>query len=372
MKKEIVFFEDTFGLYGGIERFILNVLHNINLNKYTITIVVNSILSNEYIDELKTLGVEIVQLQNIYIRNPIKRHLIGFKKRKLYLKQHHVETVHFHISNGIDLKYVSIAKHHKVENRISHCHNSSVTSKLKLIFHKLYKLFYKNTPTTYLACSKIAAEWLYSKKTIRKNNYVIINNAIDYERFIYDDKKRNEIRSQLCISNDQIVFIHIGRFNLQKNHVFLINLYKRILEFLPNSKLFLIGCGELKNEIESLTKDFALQNNIEFLEPTNHIEDYLLAADMFLFPSLFEGLPVIGIEAQAASLFTLASDKISTEMKITNYVKFLDLNIDSWTQFIKNFDFNYLRHDMSKEICNSGYSIKTIIKKLEEIYDTEK
>lgn len=366
--KKIVLFEDVFGDFGGIEKVIITIVSNF-FGKYEFELVVNSIISKEYIDDLKKYNVHVVQLQKDYIRNPIKRHLEGFKKFKQYLKDNRwIDTIHFNISNSIDLNYVCIAKKFKIKNRIAHSHNSSATSKFKILMHKLIKPFTMNSPTVFLACSDLAAKWLFSKKVYRNKKYIFLPNVVDYEQFKFNEEYRKEIRSKYHIQDDEILFGHVGRFNTQKNHNFLVNVFAKINNLNPNTKLILIGKGELKEEIINKCKDLKVDSSVIFVEPTKEVYKYYSAFDTLLFPSFFEGLGIVLVESQCASLKCITSDSISDQSIFTPLIIKISLNDENkWVQEALKTEDNS-KIDVSNYYLTSSFSIDKMVSILEEIY----
>ncbi len=366
--KKIVLFEDVFGDFGGIEKVIITIVSTF-FGKYKFELVVNSIISKEYIDDLEKYNVNVVQLQKDYIRNPIKRHLVGFKKFKQYLKENRwIDTIHFNISNSIDLNYVRIAKKFKIKNRIAHSHNSSATSKFKILMHKLIKPFTMNSPTVFLACSDLAAKWLFSKKVYNKKQYIFLPNVVDYQQFKFNEVNRKEIRDKYSIKDDEILYGHVGRFNVQKNHVFLINVFAKINNLNNKTKLILIGKGELKEEIINKCKELKIENNVIFVEPTKDVYKYYSAFDTLLFPSLFEGLSIVLVETQCASLKCLVSDVISDQSIFTPLITKISLSDENkWINEALQTELNN-KIDVSNYYFNSSFSIDKLVLILQEIY----
>ncbi len=368
--KEVYFFEDIFGNFGGIEKMIISIVQNINLEKYKVKLVVNKIISDEYLNILKQHNIKIIELQREYISNPILRHLIGAGKFKEFIKTVKIDgIIHFHISNAIDLVYVFIAKCLNVKNRIVHCHNAGATSSFKVLMHKIFRFFLSNMPTKCLACSKEAAAWLFSAETYEKNEYYIINNAIDVKKYAFDSTLREEIRKKYNWE-ERFVVGHIGRFNIQKNHRFLIDIFEKIFEKKGEAILVLIGEGELESEVFNYVKERALINNVVFFGVSAEVPLILQAMDIFLLPSLYEGLGIVLIESQAASLPTLASSTVPSEVALTKYIQFLDLDAEPeiWAQKAINL-YKLPRDNDVDNLYSAGYDIPDAIKQLENIYD---
>lgn len=367
-KIKILYFEETFGL-GGIESFIVNVLKNIDLEKFEITIAAISITTDYFNSDLEKLGVNIIELLDEKISNPIRRYPRGLKLFIQFLKKNKYDMIHFHVSHAIDCLYVLAAKKLGVKRRIAHCHNSQVGQLYKLIGHKICKIFTKNTPTLYLACSKKAAEWLYSGKTIRENNYEVINNGIDAERFIYNIKVRDSFRKKLGFE-DNFILGHVGRFNIQKNHQFLIEIFAEVYKRNKNARLLLIGEGELEEEMKQRAEELKIKDYIMFYGTSNEVPQLMQAMDVFVFPSLFEGLGIAVIESQASSLMTISSAVVPAETKITEYIKYMSLgeSAGKWAEEILEYKKGYCRRNTYSDVCEHGYDIKSVVSKIESLY----
>ena len=188
-------------------------------------------------------------------------------------------------------------------------------------------------------------------------------------KFIFDEEKRVKLRKEYNLEN-KFVIGNVARFMKQKNHIFMLELFKVILNKNPNSVLMFFGDGELQNEIKQKAKDLGIEKSVMFMGNVENVNEMYQVMDVFLLPSLFEGLPVVGIEAQTSGLKCFMSDTITNEVSITENVEFLSLKNDSlekWAdKILENID--YERKNMSKEIITAGYSIKEEAKKLQDIY----
>lgn len=370
--QDIFLFEDVFGSFGGIEKVLVTIIGNLPKDKYKFHLIVNTFISDEYKKELVENEVEIIELQKEYIRNPFKRHLKGFRLFKKFLRnRNHIDTIHFNISNSIDLNYVRIAKIYGVTNRIAHSHNSGATSKFKTYMHKLIKPFTQNSPTEFLACSDEAAKWLYSKKVYKRKQYKVIYNPVDTEKFKFNEEYRKEIRSKYNIKEDDLVIGHVGRFNVQKNHTFLIDIFNALLKRKANSYLMLVGDGELKDEIINKVKYLGIEKNVIFIDGTKEVYKYYSAFDCFVLPSFYEGLGIVLIEAQCANLKVIISTKVPDIVDYKGEISKLNLNekIDIWVKEILNSK-NKNRDD--NENFKNPFSLEHFIKQIDGIYSNEK
>ena len=215
----------------------------------------------------------------------------------------------------------------------------------------------------------MAGEWLFTKKQIENNKVKIINNGIDVKRFTFNTEKRQEIRTKLNLNDEQIVFGHIGRFGEQKNHTFLIDIFEEIYKNEKNAILLLVGNGELEDSIKESVKQKGIDNQVIFYGITNKTDYLFSAMDIFLLPSLFEGNPVVGVEAQTSGIKCFFADTITKKANITDLVTFIPLEegAKKWAEIILK-NKNYERQEQTKNIVKAGYDIENISKTLKEIY----
>ena len=331
MKKiRILFVNGGLMDHGGISMFIINYLKYFDFNKFEVDIAVHGKKRGSNDKELEKLGCKIFSL-------PIKsKHFIKWKKELIRLIfEGNYDIVHSHADagNGPVLK---IAKKCGVPIRISHSHNTQylTNNKIKIALNNLQKQQIKKYANYLFACSKKAGDWLY-----KNNNYTIINNAVDYDDFIFNEEKRKKIRKSLKLSDEKFIIGHVGRFDYQKNHKFIIEIADT---FKNNEKVvfLLIGDGHLRAEIQSKIKSKNL-NNILLIGEIDNVSDYLNAMDCFILPSLFEGLSVVSIEAQVNGLPCLFSNTITKECVISNKVFFLSIDTTlEWEKYLTNFFYS--------------------------------
>lgn len=265
-----------------------------------------------------------------------------------------------------------IAKLFGIPNRIIHSHNGGdeiKISSLRKVLISINKLLMKFSVTDYWACSKLAGEWMFGKK----RKFKVIHNAIDVDKFKFDKNIRDYMRKQLNIKDDQFVVGHVGRFSYQKNHLFLIDIFNEIVKIKPNAVLLLIGDAVVDDnyliETKQKVKRLGLDSNVKFLGLRKDTNRLYQAMDCFVLPSRFEGLPVVGIEAQTAGLSCFFADTITDELKITDLVDFipLDKSLKFWAEKVIK-KTNEERIDMSSIIQKAGYDIKYEVSKLENYY----
>lgn len=348
---------------AGLETLIMNLYRNIDRTKIQFDFLVHYTERCFYDDEIEALGGHIYRLSFREDGNFAKY----IKDLKKFFSTHHYMIVHGHMASTACF-YLKYAKKYNVPVRILHSHNTSTEKNIKgKIKKQLLKIstLYANE---YFACGKDAGQFLYGNR-----NFEIIHNAIDLNKFKYDEEIRKIARKKYNLHNDFVIG-HIGRFNSQKNHRFIIDLFEKFHYNHSNSKLVLIGEGELENEIKQVVKDKKMNDCVLFLgilKDTNLIYNMI---DVFVLPSLFEGLPVVGIEAQAAKCDIIMSDKITREVSVTNYVKYLPIDtsdsIDKWVNEVENIFMckKEKKGNVFEQLTKSGFNASEEAKRLQEIY----
>lgn len=275
-------------------------------------------------------------------------------------------VVHSHINENSSF-ILRAARRAGVPCRITHSHLSDLGLDFKLPFRLYARLAMKDNPSSYFACSKKAGQWLFGKKIMNSGKLIVLNNAVNVRDFSFNKTAREEIRQELT-AGDRLVIGHIGRFNEQKNHDFLIEVFKAVHQKNKNALLVLAGEGHLRPIIERKVEKLGLSDNVRFLGVRSDVSKLLQGIDIFLFPSLFEGLPVVMIEAQAAGLRCIVSDTITSETDVTGRIKFISLreSAEIWAQTI--LDTTYEHEDTSESLRRKGYDTATMADWLSEYY----
>ena len=350
---------------AGIETLLVNVLKNIDRNKFKIDFLVVANKKYFYTDEVLKLGSKIYA----YPFKKVYKILIPFfflKEIFVILKnKYDAVHCHFYFSSGIILFLAWLCG---VKTRIVHSHNARemiAPKPLKKIFTKIMQKIINIFATNKIACSKEAGIALYGKNS----KFEIISNGIDISKFKYNVDVRNKVRKKLGIENSFVVG-HIGRFDEQKNHEFLIDIFNEISKYKKNAKLLLIGEGLLQEKIKEKIKKLGIGKEVEFLGVRKDVNELCQAMDVFLLPSLFEGLPIVGIEAQAAGLPCFFSGEISKDVNIVNSY-FIDLKQDNifWANKIMEKAEKFKREDVSEQIIKSGYGFVNTINSFETLYE---
>ena len=302
------------------------------------------------------------------------------KELKRLLKEGNYDIVHSNM-NALSVFPLYAAKKAGIKIRIAHSHSTSNKKEWKKnIVKKLLRPFSKTYATHYFACSELAGRWLFGDKTFNAGKVTIINNAVDLDRFKYNAELRREVRKELNLENE-LVIGHIGRFMPQKNHTFLIDVFSEFNKIVPQSKLLLLGDGPLFNEIVDKVETQGLKDKVVFAGVQEQPEKYYQAMDCFLLPSLYEGLPVVGVEAQMNGLPCFFSDGITAEAKILDSTIYLPLesNAKTWAKEIeqtltivdsgKALEISEERQNAYIHFEGSLYDIKAESRKLFDLYE---
>lgn len=356
---------------GGQESYLMNMYRNIDRNKIIFDFFSPYYCDNENMkNEIESLGGKVYIYNGRFDGEGNKNDLK--KNVKKFFEEHKEEynIVHIHSGSTFALMYISkIAKTSGVKNVIVHSHCGGFKN-LKYRIVKLISIPYLlKYPTNYYACSKLAAEWKFPKSIIKNNKYKILKNAIDTEKLFYSEEIRNKVRKELNIENKFVVG-HIGRFSIQKNHSFIIDVFNEILKKNENSVLLLIGTGTLQEEIKEKVKNLKIEDKVMFLDLRDDINELLNSMDVFLLPSFFEGLPVVGIEAQATGLPVYTSDRVTKELPLEDLVKYypLELSPEKWAENILDDYKNKIRKNTKDEIVKNGYDVKIAAKVMQDYY----
>lgn len=356
---------------GGVASFIINVLNNFDKpNDFNIDIVVSEKITDFYDKVLSGLNVDIICLNGSERENPFLRTVKSSKRFKQILMKKNYDVIHFNLCNAVGIYYGRIAKKYCGGKLIVHSHNSMVGSKIKLIINNIFKNLLSDVPDKRFACSDYAAQLLFDDKHLK--DVEIINNGIDLKKFRYNSKDRAEIRKDLNI-DEEILICHIGRYIRQKNHKYLLDFFSSIKKVFPNKvKLLLIGEGDLEEETDKYAAKLGIDKDIIKVKNTSNVSAYLSASDFFLLPSLFEGLPIVGVEAQASGLPCLFSDTITRQLKLTDAVQFLDIKQSPsvWcSAFIEMMKENYDRDDFYNSVRIKGFDIADVSQKIQKVYN---
>lgn len=367
---KVLFFVDRLR-HGGIQQLILEILKHINKEILQIDVLVfDDGETYPLEDEIKKLGVNLFKIDG-WIKTPLSY----LKQKKVldeFYKEHHdYKAVHLH-SSSKNFFVLKEAKKYGIPIRIAHSHNIGfqTKNKIKIFVGNILKNALIKNATDYFACSKLAGKWLFGDDIVNSNKFKVIHNAVEYDKFKFNEQIREQLRNEIEIDDKCILFGNVGRFTNQKNHTFLIDIFKELSILNEKCHLYLIGDGELRGIIEDKVKKLDLYNKVHFLGVRNDVNNIMQAMDMFLLPSNYEGLPVVGIEAQAAGLPVICSTEVTDEICITNNVKMISLNEQPryWAMKVCEVLENFNRVDTKKIIEQNKFDIKSTVNMLYDIY----
>lgn len=321
-----------------------------------------------YEEEIQALGGK------IYHTSDARKHPVAFyREMRNILKAETYDVVHANMLSAANIVPLIAAKRGAVRKIIAHSHNSSTPGIVRNILHRINKPLIPHFATDLFACSAKAGKWMYSDKMMKTERFHIIPNALDMKKFLYDETGREQVRAELGLK-DRLVIGHVGRFEEQKNHEFLIEVFREIAAAREDAVLLLIGEGELQDGIRRKVKDYGLTDKVRFLGVRSDVPRLWKAMDIFILPSLFEGLPIVALEAQASGVCSILADTITREVQLTDNVSFLSLNDspEKWCEEVLSH-IGYVRNQAVNEkiladFRKAGYDIETAAQALLSYY----
>ncbi len=344
---------------GGAETMIMNYLRLKLSSDMQFDFVIHTTEKKEFHDEIRSMGGRIISCPDYTIKNAF----LYIKWWKEFLNKNHYDIVHGNFRKSAPI-YLREAKKRGMHT-ILHTHSASTRSRFSSMRWFPAYLIYKNSDYIF-ACSMNAAKWLFGNRIENDKKLVIIDNGIDTLKYSYNENVRRQIRSELGVGDD-IVICHVGRFAPMKNHKMLIEIFKEVKKISPNSVLLLVGDGELKDQIQKYVNDSGVLD-VKFLGIRRDINRILQGADVFLLPSLFEGLPVSLIEAQVAQLPCVYSSIITEEVIISENVYPISLEADTkkWAETVVRVGSNTQRRCV--DYSSSRFDVHVSAKSIMDIY----
>ncbi len=346
--------------YGGYETLIMNLYRSIDRDKIQFDFI--SSFDGVYDDEIASLGGRIFKIPFITEKGPFA---YCSNLKKVLSQNKEIKIIHSHMDkfSGMVLKQANVLG---VPVRIAHSH--SIKNEGSALFHAVknyYGLYINANATDFFACSSPAARWLFKDKA---KLAMIINNGIDLNRFKVSDNTKKEIRQELDIGEGFVVG-HVGRFNEPKNHEFIISVFAELLKSRPNSKLVLVGDGHKKAAIEAICQQKNIKDNVLFLGARKDVEKVMQCFDVFLMPSLYEGVPLSVIEAQSLGIPLVLSDRVSCDSDLTSGVLHLSLEepLSNWVETTVNIT-QQPAEQCRQNIVDAGYDINKTAEFLTDYY----
>lgn len=343
--------------YGGAEALIMNIFRNVDRSKIIFDFVVHTEEKGSFEAEAEALGATIHRVPQYTGKNHFSYQRAW---RKLFDSYPEYTIIHGHVRSTASI-YLKIAKQYGLKT-IAHSHSVSSGQGFSAMIKNVMQRRIRTTADYFLACSIEAGKWLFGEKIIKQPNFYIMKNAINAEKYIFDSTKREQVRKKLNL-DDQLVIGHIGRFHEAKNHGRLINIFNAFQEKNPDSVLLLIGDGDEKKSIENTVLELGLQDKVRLLGSRKDTDDLLQAMDIFLFPSLYEGLGISVVEAQANSLPSVVSTAIPAEAIFTELVFPVSLEEEDsvWVKALSNLKQNKReKHIVLEDIKRANYEINEI------------
>lgn len=347
---------------GGAEAFIMNLFRNIDRTKVQFDFLLRN-QEDMYFDEIQELG------GRIYMTPPFPRQAWqNYKDTKAFFAEHNeYAIIHVHGNALIYMSALLLAKKAGIPCRIMHSHNTQARKPVYRLIHEANKLFIDSLATTHLACSEAAGEWMFNNR-----NYKVVNNGIEVKKYLYNETDREQIRKEFRLDGKFVVG-HVGRFLHSKNHTFLLDIFSAIHERNKEAVLLLIGTGPLEAEIQKKVHELGLDDAVIFAGVRSDVKKLLQAMDVFLFPSLFEGLPVVLVEAQAAGLHIIVSEAVSEEAFLTERIEHASLSApaEEWAEMTLRYQQGYDRQDTYDRLRDAGYDVESIAREMERFYISE-
>jgi glycosyltransferase involved in cell wall biosynthesis len=320
-----------------------------------------------FADELKRMGSEIYYIST-YAEDNIERFIKEFE----HILSKNYDVVHLHTKQWKSITVEELCKKHGVPMVIVHAHstkcdnNDAKTRETETQAHiRIRNELKKDMATDYWACSSEAGKWLCGENIL--SDVKIMKNAIDVDKFSFNLSVRNQLREHYGITNKTVIG-NVGRLVYQKNHEFLLRAFAKAKDCRDDLVLCIVGDGPLRTELESLTRELGISEDIIFAGDKYNVNEYYQMFDLMVLPSRFEGLGIVLVEAQAAGLRCLAADNIPKEVQITNLVKYFPLNIDVWVNEMTKYNCCENRVNMKQIMTNKGFDIKSQIIIVENEY----
>lgn len=344
---------------GGIETYLLKITSHVDMKRFQFDFLSFTGETPCFYSELREMGGRFQFItprrQNAYR---------SWKDLNALIKREKYDIIHCHLNSlsYSDAVYAGLKQGAKV---IVHSRNagSSHQSSSSLLC-RINKIFLPYDKLTLLAVSDKAGEWMFGKQRV----FTVFNNGIEAEKYSFSQEKRASFRNQLGIGEDVDVVLNVGAFRAQKNHSFIIDIFKHYLEKKPDSLLVLVGDGELLPPIKDKAKKEGIEDNVVFLGKRLDLDYILSASDRFLFPSLYEGFPNALLEAEASGLLCVTSDVITKQACLEGSISVsLDALLDEWVRALSS-PLPSDRKRFVTVVNQSGFGIGREISRLEELY----
>lgn len=351
---------------NGLENRLMDIYRNIDRTRIQFDFMTNRTEPGEFDEEIKQLGGRVYHMSRIAPRSFFR--YLG-ELRTFFQEHPEYQIVHSHL-NTLSTWPLLMAKKAGVPVRIAHSRNASMDRNIKMLYKAFSRLFINGQATDRFACSRSAGIWLFGKRQVEKDTFRVIPNAIQLDRFLYSEEKRQNMRAELGIGENELAIVCVARFSPQKNHAYLLRVFREIQNRNPESKLYLVGQGELEQDIRNQIAQLGIQNHVVFLGSRSDVGAVLTAMDAFLFPSFYEGFGTVMIEAQCSALPMLASDSIPSETKLCDSVEFASIREEPtvWADKLLALIEKTERKDNGALIRAHGYDIRESYAWMQQFY----
>lgn len=355
---------------GGIETMIMNLYRNIDRSKVQFDFLCHFGREAAYNDEIRAMGGRIYEMPALRDEHNVffwRFFLYLWALNKFFREHREYKIVHGHMTHTAAL-YLPVAKKYGVTCRIVHSHSTHSKSGLLGILTDFLHKFATIDATHFFACTEATKKWFFSDEIINSGEIYLLANAIDAKRFRFDPDTRFRMRREFGIEENVVVGC-VGRFRQEKNQGFMLDVLKSMLEIEPNTMLLFAGDGPYEEKVKNKANEQGLQEHIIFLGMRSDVQDVMQAMDVFVLPSLWEGMPLVGIEAQASGLHCVVSDGVSKELDVLEMVDWLPLSAGSkaWAEALL-CAANSERRDTYEQLCSAGYDIGTTAPWLQKFY----
>lgn len=348
---------------GGSQAMVMNLYEKIDRKQLQFDFIVDHPEQTYLLNKIEALGGKVYFMPTFKGWNIIE---IKHAWNQFFVEHPEYKILHSHVRSYASL-YIPIAKKHGVKT-IIHSHSTSNGSGIASIVKRIMQYPLRYQADYLMACSNEACRWLYGDKACLKDNYIFLPNAIDTEKYRYSEAAANKYREQFCLVGKFVVG-HVGRFHEAKNHMFLLEVFAEVAKRRSDAMLLLVGDGERRSSIETKIKDLQIEECVILAGSRGDVAEIMSAMDVFVFPSLYEGLPVTVVEAQAAGLHCLISSCITEDVDISELVERLPINdTGAWVERILTMDVN--RIDVMQRINQAGFDVNDSACRLMDFYET--
>ncbi len=342
---------------GGAETFLMKILRNIDRAQYQLDFCIMSDKTGYYEQEAASLGSRLFHIPN-KSRHPLQ----CFKAIADIVRKNQYSCVMRVNESALSVIDLMAARCGGAKTLVMRSSNANVSSRTLRILHKLFFFLPRMVPNVKIAPSTEAAVYTFGKRQVEKKQVQFLNNGIVYANYRFDLKTRQRLQEELKIQGKFVVG-HVGRFSQQKNHAFLLDVFSEIKKKKDHAVLLLVGTGDLEQDIRAQAEALGITDSVLFLGTRSDVPALLSAMDVLVFPSFFEGMPNVVIEAQASGLPCVAADTITPECNITGLVRFLSLAQDKtqWADAALSYADGFERQNFDQVFKEKGYEIQSVV-----------